>query len=123
MLRLFNIGETSGPYPEDQFWLAIWDVDEQLAKSRFMAALQREYGSEFEEGYHKLSVTDVTGKVTESHPESPGEERRTSVQRSIGWWVDGDSSCESCNLFTMDGEYPLCETCGCCEDCCDCANK
>ena len=50
---------------------------------------------------------------------APDEPRDLTTEelRAIGWGVEGDSSCSTCGLYTMDGEFPLCEECGDCEEC------
>ena len=40
-----------------------------------------------------------------------------AVQRELGWFHDGDNNCADCGLYTMDGEFPVCEHCDCCEGC------
>lgn len=39
---LFSIGEVSNPYPEDQFWLAIWANNRDAAVEKFDQEWQRE---------------------------------------------------------------------------------
>ncbi len=39
------------------------------------------------------------------------------IQRLCDWRTEGDSSCDGCGLYTMDGQFPLCEDCYMCEDC------
>ena len=43
--------------------------------------------------------------------------RDTKTQRDLGWSLDGDSRCESCDKATFDGDYPVCEECGQCAEC------
>lgn len=45
----------------------------------------------------------------------------TEILRQMNWRVDGDSSCSTCGLYEMDGEFPVCEECEQCPDCgCSC---
>lgn len=37
--------------------------------------------------------------------------------RDLGFYFEGDSICASCSLYTMDGEYPICDECECCDEC------
>jgi len=41
--------------------------------------------------------------------------------RNFNWRVDGDSSCDTCGLYEMDGAFPVCEGCCQCNECkCSC---
>lgn len=40
-----------------------------------------------------------------------------STTREMGWSSEGDSNCEKCGFATFDGEFPLCESCECCDEC------
>jgi hypothetical protein len=53
----------------------------------------------------------------------PDEEREPTNEelRLHGWGCEDDDSCDTCGLHSFDGEFPVCEGCGQCEDCgCDC---
>lgn len=42
------------------------------------------------------------------------------IQRQCGWLIKGDSQCDTCELYSMDGEYPVCDECHNCIECkCD----
>lgn len=40
-----------------------------------------------------------------------------SIQRDLGWSLEGDDRCEQCERATFDGDYPLCDECRQCADC------
>lgn len=46
------------------------------------------------------------------------------LMREMGWRCDGDGICGTCGLATFDGRFPVCESCGQCNECeCDCCDK
>lgn len=49
----------------------------------------------------------------------PRESRHLTAEelRRIGWRSAGDRQCEFCDLYEMDGLYPVCDACGRCSDC------
>lgn len=40
-----------------------------------------------------------------------------AVLREAGWHSEGDSMCAACELYTMDGRFPLCPDCDYCAEC------
>ena len=42
--------------------------------------------------------------------------------REAGFMCEGDSYCITCGLREMNGEFPVCDDCGQCDNCgCDCS--
>lgn len=39
------------------------------------------------------------------------------IYRQFGWRYDGDDSCDTCGLYSMDGKFPVCWGCNTCEEC------
>ena len=55
--------------------------------------------------------------VAREYQEPIGIIRRLGTLRAMGFWSEGDPACISCDLYTMDGEFPLCPNCEQCEEC------
>lgn len=41
----------------------------------------------------------------------------TAITRRMGWWCEGDKHCSDCGLAAMDGDFPVCDSCGLCSEC------
>lgn len=41
----------------------------------------------------------------------------TAITRRMGWWCVGDKHCSGCGLAAMDGDFPVCDSCGFCGEC------
>lgn len=50
------------------------------------------------------------------HYREPSMVRREH-KRALGWFCDGDSQCQNCELYEMDGDFPVCEECEQCTEC------
>jgi hypothetical protein len=56
-------------------------------------------------------------------PNPPTKPRLATLaeQRAIGFSCEGDDLCEECGLWSIGGQYPVCEGCGACSGCgCKC---
>lgn len=56
-------------------------------------------------------------------PNPPTEPRAATraEERAIGFGCEGDDQCGYCELWSMDGEYPVCQKCEACTECgCKC---
>lgn len=71
---------------------------------------------------HRVPEADAfldTNRPT--HPYPYIELRNMAAQRAAHLAYDGDDSCDTCGLYTMNGEFPICEGCRQCVECgCDC---
>lgn len=43
--------------------------------------------------------------------------KEDEILRALGWYSDGDTSCNECGLYEMDGLYPVCCECDFCSEC------
>lgn len=111
-MKLFSIGEVSGPYLEDQFWRAFWAESKQQALDMFMVEWVRDGGDDDIERL-KLSVSE---HELYDPPKNPKEETRMAILRGIGWHYEDDVRCENCGEWYEDKH---CD-CNCCELCCEC---
>jgi hypothetical protein len=95
----------------------VWCHTERYARRKMEIAYRRELGDWPDEktkaGWH---FEEIHG-LDEYAPESRREEHREVVQRFAGWQCEGDSQCESCELYSWDGKFPVCEDCCLCREC------
>ncbi len=66
------------------------------------------------------SIDDMTAEREHSLESQDGEpfiEGDYSILRDLGFMCESDSSCDTCGLYEMDGEFPVCDECGQCPDC------
>jgi len=115
---LFSIGEVSNPYPEDQFWLAIWANNRDAAVEKFDQEWQRE-GSDplTPDEKSKLRIEDCSPKGFSTEEVGHSKvETNSMVLHKIGWGSEDQTQCESCDLY-FDS---VCQSCQCCSDCCEC---
>lgn len=98
-------------HPEDGFWCAVWADSPLDAAVMAQVEFAKEIG-----GVHAMYVNsshDLPG----DRPPKPGVENDFAVLRKVGWRMEGDASCDTCGLYELDGEFPVCEGCGQCADC------
>lgn len=113
-MTLYSVTD-SGDEPGCGGWWLVWAPDPAAAVARC---------GPLSEGPECLTAEPVD--ATDCEPEEDGVhlERRVAVQRATGWRVEGDSSCDTCSLFEMDGLFPVCSGCRQCEGCgCDCEGE
>jgi hypothetical protein len=101
-------------HPEDKQWIHIWHHNQEEA-----AELARSYF-----GVRDVSVPKVLQSPEGPEKAEPHAECRDGLLREMGCSYPGDSSCDTCGLYEMDGKYPVCEGCYQCEECgCSCSEE
>ena len=61
---------------------------------------------------HKRADGQLISGSTETY-----HEERPTVLREAGWHWEGDIVCEKCDLYEMDGVFPVCSQCDQCSKC------
>jgi hypothetical protein len=101
----------------DYKWLA-WAPDAEAA-CRACRAFSDCRAAEFGECAAATPCEQLAGR--QGSPGKPYVSADDDELRLCGFRCDGDSSCDTCGLYEMDGKYPVCEGCHQCEEChCDC---
>ena len=63
-------------------------------------------------------VRAVRCPKADKYSDNPSQLYSNKVWREIGGCADiSEDRCDTCGLAIMEGDFPLCETCGNCEDC------
>ena len=97
--------------------ILVWAKNERYAEKQMALATARN-GGDYDPDDPDFDITDVTDKIpAELCRTESGLEHRSKVERLAGWHVDGDRQCENCELYEMDGTYPVCEVCDQCSEC------
>lgn len=118
MQGLYEVWDPGGDLAEDSAWMAVWANGHGEALELCLRCCDPNI-KEADLCWRRSLVAGLTPNSSLPHVE-----RRYAVLRRLGWRCEGDSSCETCGLYEMDGTAPVCGECHQCQECgCDCEDK
>ncbi len=105
----------------------VHDGDEDYAWRWLAWASDTESAKEVCLGWADCGAEDLTAWPWERLQNEFREGERAYIEgdnellRHLGFRCESDRTCDTCGLAEMDGEYPVCQDCGQCEECvCNC---
>ena len=90
----------------------VWATNEAEAASLGRTVLLPDADSDAEITVDREPLVDGFGP-----PPSPVVESRDRWLRAYGFSAEDDDICDACGLASMDGAFPVCPDCECCEEC------
>lgn len=118
MQGLYEVTETVHGRWDEAYGLALWANSPGEAVDLFLKECPGDL-AEADVRWRRYDDSAITPSKL-----SPHVEKRDEVLRALGWRYECDDLCESCDLYTMDGLFPVCPTCSRCEECgCVCGEE